>query len=232
MINFGLDDNWHEEPLHPDLEAHVTNRAMGKMVHHPLVIQMISNLNYCSAINKNYLMKKDLLEGAMASRDYKRAMMLHERPYRLGAIEMMLNHELRRNSPIFWEMVGAAWTDSENIYENKAIWEDIWASDPEHREHVMTEEDRIAFGKLRKRFRIYRGWNLYGRREGMSWTTSRPKAIWFAHRFAVEGSDYPGSVATGVIEKKDVLAFFNGRGEREIVVPNLRVIEQIEHCDI
>ena len=48
----------------------------------------------------------------------------------------------------------------------------------------------------------------------MSWTLSRKTAVWFAERFRPEEP----VVGEGRCCKEDILAYFTGRGEEEIVI--------------
>ena len=64
-----------------------------------------------------------------------------------------------------------------------------------------------------------------GRGKGLSWTQDREQAIWFAKRFhAVHGER--GKVIEGICKKADVLAYFAGRDEQEIVVDPEKVMKQ------
>ncbi len=47
----------------------------------------------------------------------------------------------------------------------------------------------------------------------LSWTPDYEKANWFAHRFDEEGTVYEAR-----IDKRNILALFNGRKESEVVV--------------
>lgn len=61
---------------------------------------------------------------------------------------------------------------------------------------------------------IYRGVRV-NNCKGLSWTTDKQRAEWFAKRFGISGEK--GYVFTGQIKKKDIIAFFDSRNEEEIV---------------
>ena len=71
---------------------------------------------------------------------------------------------------------------------------------------------------------IYRGVkeNDY---KGLSWTTDKNTAIWFAKRFSYDVDKC--YVFTGQLKKKDIIAFFNCRNESEIVC-NYRKVKDIQ----
>ena len=55
---------------------------------------------------------------------------------------------------------------------------------------------------------------------GISWTLSEKMATWFATRFKAEGEP---RIAEGQCEKSSILAYFDGRDEKEIVVNPLDI---------
>lgn len=61
---------------------------------------------------------------------------------------------------------------------------------------------------------IYRGVKVKNYR-GLSWTVDRSVAEWFARRFGHNGDSC--YVFTGIINKKNILALFNSRNEKEVV---------------
>ena len=61
---------------------------------------------------------------------------------------------------------------------------------------------------------VYRGVRV-NNYKGLSWTTDKQCAEWFAKRFGI--SEEKSYVFTGQIKKKDIIAFFDNRNEEEIV---------------
>ena len=89
---------------------------------------------------------------------------------------------------------------------------------------VMDEEDRADFEELPDRVKIYRGVTEYNQNmvKVLSWTLDRKVAEWFAHRFMSKGHVYAATIL-----KKDILAYYDGRNEQEVVV-DFRRLEDIE----
>jgi uncharacterized protein len=77
----------------------------------------------------------------------------------------------------------------------------------------MNEEERATLDKLPGKVRIYRG-HCSHNQDGFAWTLSSTKAWWFAKRFDVNGS---GRVSMAFVNKPDIYAYLNRRGEYEIV---------------
>lgn len=71
---------------------------------------------------------------------------------------------------------------------------------------------------------IYRGVKVNNYR-GLSWTVDKSVAEWFARRFRYDGDKC--YVFTGRISKKDILALFNSRNEKEVVC-DYRKIKNIQ----
>ena len=203
-----------EETLHDDLLDYLRNGPLGTMIHHPLMISLTYMENHCGLVNMQYSHKKAALQQAVADGNYMRAIGLHERPYRVNAMMEYIDDHDFENHPDYWEAVSFVWTDSENIFQNQKLWERIWKSDAPNRNKVMTPEDRDTFAlHLRDSFTVYRGVQIGGTDLGMSWTLSTEKAGWFANRWKQNGY-----ILETEVSKSDVLAFFDTRGEKEIVI--------------
>ena len=93
---------------------------------------------------------------------------------------------------------------------------------------MMIPSDRRALARMPEELRLYRGCNSEEGIRGLSWTPDLATAIKFAHyscgprrRFLLGGLLPPPGrprVAVATCAKVDVLAYFSGRREHEIVV--------------
>jgi hypothetical protein len=210
------------EALHKDL---VPYQLCGR-IHHKLI--PVSLLNDASRINELYRQKKEMVARAEAEGDWYQYVFLHERPYRLDALPSAAKKGLSRNPSAFWKLVGDVWQDSENIRQNLAKWKRIWSSPIEDREACMSGEDIRIFKSLSDEVEVWRGMNHKHYKRGLgglSWTLDQDKAIWFASRFPHWGRPL---VAKAVINKPDVLAYFGGRNESEIVSMQVRIVSVTE----
>lgn len=79
---------------------------------------------------------------------------------------------------------------------------------------------------------VYRGVGVNSHK-GLSWTTDKTVAKWFAERFKTNGDI--GYVFTGRVHKKDIIGLFNSRNEQEVVCDYRKVkdiqCEEIIICD-
>jgi len=90
-------------------------------------------------------------------------------------------------------------------------------------ESLMDEEELKNYKALPAKVTIYRGIQSdKAKTRGLSWTLSIDKAKWFACRWQRVGEVY-----SATIRKDGIFAYFNGRGEEEIVV-NPRKLKEVQ----
>lgn len=203
-----------QEDLDPELACCETQSAIGPVIKHPLLfaVPYVPAMN--AMINQAFRAKRAAVEEAQNSRRWEHYLWLHERPYRVWAFARIAGQLDDRD---YWEQLGRLWTDSENIFEAEALWLRL-LTDPARlacRALMMTGEERAHLAGLPDRITVYRGYSQPGRGNGMSWTLSRDVARRFALRFTV---DTRGRIARREVDKCDVIAYFGGRGEQEIVL--------------
>lgn len=78
----------------------------------------------------------------------------------------------------------------------------------------MNKDDLEVFNNLPDKIKVYRG--LQGSKskiKALSWTLSLEKAKWFANRFS-----FKGDVFEMEIDKKNIYAYINSIGEKEIIL--------------
>ena len=216
-------------PIHPDLEPHITTGPMGRMLHHPYVIDIMYHPTMNKRLNKLYEYKNKSIDEAISEEKWARFVFLHERPYRLDALVSIIRDYGETRQDVILPLLADVWTDSENIYQNFKTWTELWrgkwSSQPLDRTFVLSEADNAAFKALPDRLTIYRGWVKHKGSigsHGLSWTLNRDKAVWFAKRFQ---SDKPAFLSTMEIDKQNILAYFTQRNEDEVVVLRKHILE-------
>lgn len=200
-----------KEPLHPDLKPWVCKGGLGKMLKHPLIFEMMLVPDRCARINQAYLLKKKEVEESVAKKDFHRAIWWHERPYRM---QKFIEYMDDMDDNTYWELLSSIWTDSENLWQYNTFLGMLMHSGRPGREKLMDEEEKAFLDALPDQFSIYRGHQGKRNRNGWSWSLSYGKARWFGFRFNQKGA----AVCRATVNKKDVFAYFDGRGEFEIVV--------------
>jgi hypothetical protein len=106
------------------------------------------------------------------------------------------------------------------------MWKQLWEKKIEGRRACMSDEDIRTFDSLPQQIEVWRGTSHKRGLARLAWTLDREKAVWFAQRFCSE-SRVP-RLAKGMVEKRDVLAYFGGRKEREIISINVSIISVIK----
>lgn len=97
-----------------------------------------------------------------------------------------------------------------------------------NKKYLMEKDEYEVYENLPDEFVVYRGVSRGRNPYGMSWTKNLDTAEWFAHRFDV--GDEVGYIQQAVARKENVLAYFNGRDEDEIVihVNDLKDVKRLE----
>lgn len=220
-----LDDFFGDEPLHDDLVPHLSNWRLGRALFHPLVHEPLYHELQNKHYNRVYLSKKTALAKAITDKNWSSYIFIHERPYRLEALMDVIHDYGVRTPGKMWPLIADVWIDSENIFQGLEEWTALWAYAPNKRIHfVMDDAEKEALRELPEVIPVYRGFTVDGADAGLSWTTDREKAEWFARRFRQEG--VVPKLASGTISKEKVLAYFLGRGENEIVAFPDDVLDQ------
>jgi hypothetical protein len=156
--------------------------------------------------------KYEALKKAFAEKNLAVYVWLHERPWRTQAL---LDARVWAKRKPWMTVAGDVWIDAEDPPEN------IWRSEVFNQVDVastMRAKDLKILKALPARIRVYRGECSKARSEnGLSWTTELEVAKFFAKRFARQHRKNAW-VATAVIDKRDVVAHFTGRGEGELIL--------------
>lgn len=210
-----------QEDLDPELEDCLYfDGLFGASIKHPLVFSIVHHPSANAMVNAQLRSKRAALQRAAEQQNWTSYVYLHERPYRLDAFMDIRDAIIK--SEDYWRLLGEIWVDSENIWQNRDQWRELF-EEPERgsMEYFMEPGDRSAMklppakGGLPPIFTIYRGFNYEGGEDGFSWTVDKPRAKWFARRLCDE--DEVPMVATGTISRRDVIGYMGSRGEQEIV---------------
>ena len=165
--------------------------------------------------NKDNLLcwQKQMREQIMKAKDPYALYMMCNKPYGLTFLKFAMPHLSRKD---FSEILSDAWIRSENPNDDpnistKELVSMFKAADIEY---LMEASEREELAALDDEVTIYRGLTSYNANhiKAMSWTLDYDTADWFAHRFHEEGTVYEAK-----INKRHILALFNGRNESEVI---------------
>ncbi len=241
-------DHFEEDrlKLHPDLRPYLRKSPLGSAVlQHPLTYQVFGVL--WKMANDQYDYKVKALAEAHERHDWYKALMLHERPWRVPTLidwmdQGRIPHEdLRKVLP-------HVWTDTENprqyprrdlirLFEYAGFVHD--APSPDVLDKYGEPERGLrpageVLAQLPRLITVYRGTGT-GEASGLAWSTDPGVASWFARRFREDNPAHrltrvPGVgrplLLKGTVKRDAILGWFTGRGESEIVVNPRRVTNQ------
>lgn len=199
-----------EKQLHFCLEWH---NMLGSMLKHPLYV------GYCDperAAFVNFVIKQKQAEidRLIAKKKWYQVVFMHETAFLFDAFRQYID---QFDDKSYWKILAAVWTQQEQLWPNRKLYLQLFQSKRPQRQYLMTAAERRKLDGMPDHFPIYRGY--IGRRgKGLSWTIDQSRAEWFARRFSMLTEFGQPRLMEGIAKKKDVLAYFNGRKEKEIVI--------------
>jgi hypothetical protein len=212
-----IDAGADEVELHRDLVPYLAeSEVLGEVLKAPLVFMVPYLPEMARLANEMYRTKTEGIHRAAAERNWHKIVWLHEKPYRLRAF---LSIRERLSDQGYWEALGSIWIETENLHDDQEQWLGaLTAQRPGRARWLMDDADRATLAELGQDVTVYRGFARPGSYRAPSWSLSRSRAEWFANRAALTSPDRRGYLATTRLPKSWVLAYTNGRGEREIIL--------------
>lgn len=145
---------------------------------------------------------------------------LVERPFRLYKFLDWVNTAGDTIDPAtFVETVRDLWIDSEFPHVNYHVWRGLWRKvfDSAHHHDIYTISELNQREMLDEPFTIYRGVAVNEDPPGLSWTTDRDRAEWFARRWQGMGGGSP-RVYSREVDIMQVVGPLHQRGEAEFIL--------------
>ncbi|MCA0363610.1 MAG: hypothetical protein LCH67_06175 [Bacteroidetes bacterium] len=125
----------------------------------------------------------------------------------------------------YWFALRESYEMSDNLFKYSDIIKKCFLKSEPERESLMFPEELDYLKSLPDKIIIYRGMTeleLISKKFGCSWTLKKEVADFFAHTYQrnFDTKHLKKTVHKMTIYKKDVIAFFNGRNEFEIIYIN------------
>jgi hypothetical protein len=189
--------------LLPELQPYVQYCESLKttVLRHPLVFQIPFLFSWKIA-NAQFTAKSRII----AADPPEKTVWFYERPYRIPRMDEIKDKISPETFRALWEQV---WKDAEEPHQFGDVPLKLFK-----RAGFLTD-DESQWANLPPVLTVYRGQEA-GHKPGISWTLNPVQARFFARRYATP-EDHP-VVHEGMLHKKRVLAFFDGRKEQEVVV--------------
>jgi hypothetical protein len=123
---------------------------------------------------------------------------------------------------LYWYALRYAYESSDNLYHYRHDVAFAFSKDEPEREYLMTKKEREYLQRLPEQITIYRGMTqkeLKSKNFGVSWTLKKDVAEFFAYTYQrnFATNHLKKLVHEMTINKSEVIAFFNGRDEFEII---------------
>lgn len=201
--------------LHPYLEWH---NMLGSMLKHPLYVGSCDP-ERAALVNFTIEQSQSQIDRLISKKKWYQVVFMHERAFLFDAFRQYID---QFDDKSYWQILAAVWTDQEQLWQNRKLYLQLFQSPRPQRQFLMTAAERRKLDGMPDEFPVYRGF-IGKRGKGLSWTIDQSKAEWFARRFAMLTHLGQPRLMEGIVKKKDVLAYFNGRKEKEIVVDSANV---------
>ena len=213
------EDPQNTSKLVPELQMHVYEHEFwGTVLNAPLVQQM--PFHSWKMANMMFEEKTKRVAQAIEAGDWGQVLLWYERPYRLGMLELYKRHMSHEE---YREQLASWWIDAEQPQNNYGTRKIVALF--KHAGFVM-DSDIVDWEAMPTKIPVYRGVHHKRHKRGVSWTLKKERARWFADRYHKPGS---GHVYMTVVDKREVLGWFEDRGESEIVIdPRNRVIVEVK----
>ncbi len=120
----------------------------------------------------------------------------------------------------YWMLLGFCYTMSDFCFNDYETLKKFFSAERSKRECVMNLRERKFLSSLPDSFTIYRGCSKKEIESGqlrISWTLDKKVAKFFAHKYW-RNFDLDCQIIERVVVKSDVLAYFGGRKEKEILL--------------
>lgn len=104
-------------------------------------------------------------------------------------------------------------TEFPNADKNVSVNESLELFKNANKNLLMDTKEKMKLKSLPEEVTIYRGGHKKNNSKALSWTDDYDQALWFAKRF-----DNNGYVLQATIKKDDIIAYFDERNEKELIV--------------
>lgn len=138
-------------------------------------------------------------------------------------MDVFLKIKDRINDPrSYWRILRSAYQESDNLYRWKNEIKKCFKSDRPGINQLMNDDERKTFESLQDDLLIHRGMTVSEKQSenfGISWTLDKTVAEYFAYTYGrnIETANNEKTVVSLTVKKKNLIAFFDGRNEKEII---------------
>lgn len=134
-------------------------------------------------------------------------------------LNVFIDHIKEFTEKEFWYGLSLAYPDCDFI-EPKELVRACFTSRRKFREYLMEPNEYKYLLELPQKFVVYRAANEIeiNREYGFSWTLSKQVAEFFKNDYIRGANRSPRKILTFEVNKDDVIAFFDSRNEKEVII--------------
>jgi hypothetical protein len=126
---------------------------------------------------------------------------------------------------LYWHALRTAYTDTDNLYYYKDLIKIAFQREEPNRSELMNPNELEFYNSLPEEVEIYRGLTIAEQNSknfGVSWTLKKEVAEFFAYKYLRNFSTEAEAktVQHLIVNKKNIIAYFNGRDEHEVIYIN------------
>lgn len=217
-----------EAELHPTLKPWLITTDTGReILEHPICRETAYAPMLNAMINSQYLARQSAVAdflfqvGAGYVQEpeaWAYHLDMYATPHRLRILEAMAPS---MDSRSYWWCLAYVWMETENHHQLQKVIPRAWFQSG-HGEPILTalmtpDELRVYNALPDEPITVYRGYTYPEAKRGWSWSFSPAVARRFALAFASISPHEP-KIIEGQVTKRDIMAFFDGRNEREAVI--------------
>ena len=209
-----------------DLDIGMIDGLSPIRVSHPFIEEGVSfNLKTGEVINliedeKALKKEKELRLKRMKNMSPMQIAFCVSKPYRMLYLSLAFPYLTKKERS---EIMHEVWISVENINNNVNVsqMETLKMLRNCNKKYLMGQENYEAYENLPDTFVVYRGLQENAQEDGLSWSLSKNVAEWFAGRF-----ENDGEIIEKIVHKTEVIAYFNDRDEKEIVLDIKKVLRR------
>ncbi len=207
-----------ETTLHPDLKIYLSKGKRFDALQHPLVYDpLYMGDDYGNQrLNLYYKDGKAQIDKFWKEKKYCHYIFSHQTPWRVRIFHTI---QQKLNNENYWGMLFELWIDSENIWQDLYLWTELLKSNRRGKDKHFIDQEDETYKALPKKLIVYRGHRRHNK-DGLSWTTSKKKANWFAFSYRERGEkkNKRGRVSQKIINKSEIFGYTDRRDEKEIIL--------------
>lgn len=192
--------------IHPIFESGISAVKRGNEL---VAVNILENKDDLKAAQKK--VEDKILNAETVDQVY----MIIRKSYRMTFLKFAGDHLSNKDMS---NLLAHAWTSSEDPNNDVNVSLSMatrWFRGAD-KSILMDEDEYRIYQELPDTLTVYRGVGIGRNPKGLSWTRNIKTAEWFANRFNRDGKK--GYVQSATVRKEQVLAYFNRRGEDEVVV--------------